>query len=304
VWESMGVEYQYLDILFVDNLVMNFFILWIVHRFSKNRGSVWRLWLAAAAGALYAVLIVLPGFQMLQKIPMKLALSLIMILTAFELNTFKEFFKTYAVFYMITFIFGGVALSLYFINHEFIDIGNGAFIIKDYPVKYLIMTCILVGVLIRSVLDFIRLRLSKNELLYKVEIFIDENKIVADALLDTGNTLLDPISQYPVLVIEFQRIKDILPHEIKTVFEESKENDLEMIMQAMRESPWLARFRMIPFTALGKSNGMLIGFKPDGVNVLINGNWRRICNIIVAIYNNRLSKDKQYQALIHPEMVA
>ena len=47
--------------------------------------------------------------------------------------------------------------------------------------------------------------------LYKVEIFIDENKIVADALLDTGNTLLDPISQYPVLVIEFQRIKDILP---------------------------------------------------------------------------------------------
>ena len=303
MWESMGVEYQYLDILFVDNLVMNFFILWIVHRFSKNRGSVWRLWLAAAAGALYAVLIVLPGFQMLQKIPMKLALSLIMILTAFELNTFKEFFKTYAVFYMITFIFGGVALSLYFINHEFIDIGNGAFIIKDYPVKYLIMTCILVGVLIRSVLEFIRLRLSKNELYIKWKYLSMKTRSLPMLCL-IPEIHFDPISQYPVLVIEFQRIKDILPHEIKTVFEESKENDLEMIMQAMRESPWLARFRMIPFTALGKSNGMLIGFKPDGVNVLINGNWRRICNIIVAIYNNRLSKDKQYQALIHPEMVA
>jgi stage II sporulation protein GA (sporulation sigma-E factor processing peptidase) len=300
----MGSTYLYIDILFVDNLVMNFIILRIVYKLSRNRSGVWRLWLAAAIGALYAVLIVLPELRILQKIPMKLALSLIMLLTAFEINTFKEFIKIFIILYATTFIFGGAALSLYFINHEFVDISNGTFIISNYPIKNLSVACILVIMLVHSVLEYIRLRISRDELLYKVEILFEEKKLVVDALLDTGNTLLDPISHYPVLVVEFHKIRDILPPGIKAIFDESRENDLEMIMQAMSESPWLARFRMIPFTALGKANGMLLGFKPDSVSVLINGSWRRIYNIVVAIYNNKLSKDKQYQALIHPEMVA
>ncbi|NLO82942.1 MAG: sigma-E processing peptidase SpoIIGA [Clostridiales bacterium] len=300
----MGVEYRYIDVLFIDNLTMNFVILRIAHRLSKNGSNVWRQWLAAGIGALYAVLIVLPELQILQKLPMKLALSLIMILTAYKLNTFKELFKIFTVFYIVTFIFGGVALSLYFINHEFVDISNGAFVIKSYPAKNLVMTCILAGMLIRSLVQFIRLRLSKDELLYKVEILFEEKRIVANALLDTGNTLSDPISHYPVLVIEFHRIRDVLPPEIKAIFDESREDDLEAVMRAISQSSWMARFRMIPFSALGKTNGMLIGFKPDAVDVLINGNWKRISDIVVAVYNNRLSKDKHYQALINPEMVA
>ena len=157
----MGSTYLYIDILFVDNLVMNFIILRIVYKLSRNRSGVWRLWLAAAIGALYAVLIVLPELRILQKIPMKLALSLITLLTAFEINTFKEFIKIFIILYATTFIFGGAALSLYFINHEFVDISNGTFIISNYPIKNLAVACILVIMLVHSVLEYIRLRISR-----------------------------------------------------------------------------------------------------------------------------------------------
>lgn len=299
----MGIEYRYLDVIWLDNLIMNFIILWVTLKFSKNKDSIWRLWLSSAIGAFYAVALFIPGFGILQKFPLKIALSLVMLIVAFKLRTFKDFFKLLGFFYVVTFVFGGAALGLYYFTNDVISIEKGAFIIKNYPIKNLVMVCIFIVILFRTIWMLIRVRISQAELLYKVEIQFDEKKVIVEALMDTGNTLMDPISQCPVLVVEFLKIKDVLPPEIRVIFDQFLENNLEVVTQIMANSSWIGRFRMIPFTSLGKPNGMLIGFKPDSVRVLVHEDWRRIERIIIGIYNNKLTKDKHYQALIHPEIV-
>jgi stage II sporulation protein GA (sporulation sigma-E factor processing peptidase) len=123
-------------------------------------------------------------------------------------------------------------------------------------------------------------------------------------LLDTGNTLLDPISQYPVIVTEFNKIKEVLPNEVQEIFSKSLEGDLKAVTQIMGNSSWVGKFRIIPYSALGKPNGMLIGFKPDRVHVLKKGGWHTIENVVIGVYNNKLSKHQHYQALVNPEIVA
>jgi stage II sporulation protein GA (sporulation sigma-E factor processing peptidase) len=300
----MGTEYRYLDIIWLDNLIMNFIILWVTLKLSKSRDSIWRLWLSAAIGAFYAVFLFIPGFVVLQKFPLKIALSLVMLIIAFKLRTFKNFFKLLGIFYVVTFVFGGAALGLYYFTNDAIGIENGAFVIKNYPIKNLVMACIFIIIIFRGIWMLVRVRISQAELLYKVEIQFDAKKVILEALMDTGNTLIDPISQCPVLVVEFLEVKDALPPEIQAIFSQFLEHNLEVVTQIMVNSSWIGRFRMIPFTSLGKPNGMLIGFKPDSVRVLVHGNWRQIGNIIVGIYNNKLTKARHYQALIHPEIVA
>lgn len=299
----MVTEYRYLDILWLDNVLMNYIILWVTVKVSKIKCVSWRLWVSAGIGALYAVFIFLPQFQAMRTIPLKICLSLIMLLAAFEFNNIGQFIKVLAFFYCTTFIFGGAAFGIYYFLGEGVQVQDGIFYIENYPVKILAFACIIVITLGRNLRDFMRNRLNHQELLYTIGIYFDGEKAEVEGLLDTGNALYDPISQNPVIVAEFAEVRHILPSDIQDIFIKSKENDLEFITKTVANSSWIGRFRMIPFMALGKENGMLIGFKPDKVSILMDGDWQETRDIIIGIYARQLSKDSEYHALINPQLI-
>ena len=60
---------------------------------------------------------------------------------------------------------------------------------------------------------------------------------------------------------------------------------------------------MIPFSSLGKENGILLGIKVD--KILIDREDKIIVtdDVIVAIYNGTLNKTGKYQALIGLELL-
>ncbi len=47
------------------------------------------------------------------------------------------------------------------------------------------------------------------------------------------------------------------------------------------EEDYISRFRLIPFSSLGKQNGMLIGFKPDKIIVKFDESEKEWQNVIV-----------------------
>jgi stage II sporulation protein GA (sporulation sigma-E factor processing peptidase) len=65
----------------------------------------------------------------------------------------------------------------------------------------------------------------------------------------------------------------------------------------------MKRLRVIPFEALGTENGMLVGFKPDSVYIEKDAETKSIKDIIIAIYSKKLSKNGDYKALLHPDLV-
>ena len=68
-------------------------------------------------------------------------------------------------------------------------------------------------------------------------------------------------------------------------------------------SQWATRFRLIPFSSIGKSNGILVGFKPDKIIVKTNEEVFEIKESIVGIYNNILSSEGNYSALLNPDIL-
>ena len=131
----------------------------------------------------------------------------------------------------------------------------------------------------------------------------DKKQLCLDALVDTGNSLKDPITNAPVMITEYETIKLLLPDEVQNIFERRSENNLDAIAEIMSISKWAARFRIIPFKSLGRENGMLIGFRPDIITIFDSERRIQLKNIIIAIYRQNLSKDREYNALIHPEML-
>ena len=296
----------YIDVLFIVNLIINYILIWTTAKISKTNTSIVRMLIGAALGALYAVVMFFPAFKIYYTVIAKLIFSMLLIAVTFNIEKVKHFLRVLGVFYVVSFTFGGAALGLFYFTNVGAYVGallSNGIIYFNLPWKVLIISTLTAYVIIRITWVVIQRKTAKENMYTLLSIVFDDKSICVNALLDTGNSLYDPISAFPVIVVEFEAIKDLLPQDIQDIFSESNENDLSLISKVMYNSMWASRFRLIPFTSLGKENGMLIGFKPDEVEIIDCESKRDIRDIIVGIYNKKLSKDEKYTALLHPEVI-
>ncbi|MDD4503760.1 MAG: sigma-E processing peptidase SpoIIGA [Clostridiaceae bacterium] len=295
--------YVYGDVILLENLIMNYLILWSTARLTRYNYSRVKLLIASVLGAVYAVLSYFPGYSYLFSFFMKILFSLLMIIIAYTPAYFHLLLKLTGIFYIVSFIFGGAAFGLFYFINGLNLTSNGISFIGDFPVKILFAAVVVAYFTIKYSWDYVQHRIKRERIILKVEMCFEKKQLCLNALVDTGNSLKDPITSAPVMITEYDIIRDLLPDDVKRIFERCTENDLNAIAEIMTISKWAARFRIIPFKSLGRENGMLVGFRPDTITIFDGDRKVQLSNIIIAIYRKNLSKDGEYSALIHPEML-
>lgn len=293
---------MYVDVLIVENFIINYFILSITSKFSKLKTTRLRLALGSLIGALYIFVVFFPSFKMFFTVSMKIAVSVLMVTIAFTPDKFKFFLKALGIFYIISFAFGGAAFALFYFMGKG-SVVNGTFYIRDFPVSLLITAFAVGYILLNYCWSYIQSKVLSDNFLYKVTIEMGEKQVGIDAILDTGNSLKDPVTNFPVIVVEYEALRDILPENLHAVFNNNGQDvDFTKLYQAVDDTGWMLRVRLIPYSSLGKQNGMLVGIKPDMVRLWSKKNSREIKDVIIGIYNNKISQDGGYRGLLCPEI--
>jgi len=282
---------------------MNYLILWCTARLTRYNYSKVKLIIASFLGALYAVFSYFPQYSYLFSFFMKILFSILIVIVAYTPVYFHLLLKLTGIFYIVSFVFGGAAFGLFYFINGLNLTENGISFIRDFPLKILIVAVVLAYFTIKYSWDYVQHRIKREKLIVRVEMSFDSRQLCIDALIDTGNSLKDPITNVPVMITDYSMIRELLPNDIQKIFERCPENELNAIAEIMSTSKWAARFRIIPFRSLGRENGMLIGFRPDVVTIFDSGKGIYLNNIVVAIYRRKLSRDGEYGALIHPEML-
>jgi len=293
--------YIYAEYLLLENIIINYIILYVTKKFTRTETDILRLTIASIIGALYTLVVFYPSLIFLTKFIVKFSVSILMIIIAFNPAKLKRFLKQIATFYVVSFVFAGAALALFYFSNVDAYIGGGIFYIKNFPPMLLIIAIILSWILIRFTWGYLQIKLNKGKIFIPITIDLNNKKVDLIALLDTGNSLKDPISNTPVIIVQFSAIQNLLPIEIQSIFLKYNENNLDIISAIMATTIVEMKFRLIPFKSLGKENGMLLGFKPDKVT-LKNEEEKTIFEIVIGIYNSNLSNDNEYMALLHPEI--
>lgn len=140
-------------------------------------------------------------------------------------------------------------------------------------------------------------KITKKDMMCSIKINIDKKETYIKAIIDTGNFLREPITKLPVIVVQKDSLINLIPEDIL--------NNLEKIINGedINLGEYISKVRIIPFTSLGKENGILLGIKSD--KILIDTEEKTVVaeNVIVGIYNGVLGKNGKYQALIGLEMI-
>lgn len=220
-----------------------------------------------------------------------------MVYIAFNPNTLKELLKQLLIFYMTSFVFGGAALSLiHFIKPQEVQTQNGAYI-GEYPLKVVFLGGIVGFTIIVIAFKIVKSRLSANNIFYDLDVYLEGKRIETRAMIDTGNMLREPITNTPVIIVEHTLLYGTVPKQILNNIDEILLGNLENIDEEIK-GKYLSKLKFIPFSSIGKSNGMLLGIKADKLIIKNEEETKEIDKIILAIYNKSLTKRGEYRALL------
>ncbi|MHB1315866.1 MAG: sigma-E processing peptidase SpoIIGA [Christensenellales bacterium] len=261
----------YIEYVFFDNAVMNYIILLLAGRLLHCNKKTWRYILSASIGALYATAALVCPF--LNIFLFKIALMPAITLCAFGFFCIKRFLQNMAGILIITLAMGGAMMGLFY----FTGLGGylqGA-VLMAFPLRIMVAGGFVMFFLLSSLRKWIAGR-SKAETLFRVAFGNQENTEPMAALIDTANTLKDPISGLPVALIHDSVARKLLG-----------DNVVNAMLNKEIPTGWEERARIIPFHAL-ESAGVLLVLKPASACVFLE-DWRDV-EIYIGIHNGGLKK--------------
>lgn len=289
----------YIDLIFFENIIMNSIIIYATSLIVKSKVKIIRLILSATIGAIYSIALYITNMKIYTSIFSKFVLSIVMMYVAFKPQKVKKLCKQTIIFYLTSFIFGGVALYLvYYLNPEEILIKNGMYV-GEYVLKVIILGAIFACIIVKISINLIK---SKIKCSYcKITIKLNEKEITTQAMIDTGNLVKEPITNAPVVIVESSLLEGIIPREILKNLDNILCGNLNNISQELQDI-YISKLRCIPFSSLGKENGMLVGIKASEIIVENEDEIKVNKNIVLGIYDKSLTKKGEYRALIGTEL--
>lgn len=266
----------YLDVVFIENICMNSIILYGAGLVTKAKCNIIKIFMASSIGALYVIGKYLNNNEIYSNIFVQIGLSQVMVYIAFSPTNLKQSFKYLVIFYLTTFVFGGCAFALlYYVRPQEILYKNGM-LKGTYPIKIAILGGMVGLVIINIAFKLIKNRISKNDMFCDVKIGYQGKTTNVRAIIDSGNMLKEPITGFSVIVVERKKLEEILDKDILDNLQEIIYGKYENINEE-----YISKFRLIPFSSLGKQNGMLLGFKPDWITIKFDETEKTLKNIII-----------------------
>lgn len=290
----------WVDELFLNNFLITILILWATARLSHLSFSWWRLLFSALLGSFYTIMTLLPffmSFPLLLQILLHLILSILLIYIAF-LGTYKKLAQALGYFYLITIIMGGFILASYHLLggsplRPFFQVAR----LYRGDLWVFLFGVLFLGLIGRYGFSIIHHYLWRGMFHLPLIIHLGEERAQLIGLVDTGNRLRDPLNHDPVIIVERSAIKGILPKDLPLSFD----GELSDLISHIEETSLSSRIRIIPFGAL-EGDGMLLGFRPDGITIQAKGREYFAKKVVIGLLFQTLDSKGEYQALVHPSI--
>jgi len=294
----------YLDKVFIGNLLINGLLIWAAGRLSQIRVRHHRVLLAAGLGSLYSLAFFLPGAELLFSFQAKVLVSLLLLAAAYAPLPPGKFLLCLGFFYLVSFAAGGAVIGFAYLAGQSTGIGQIQQFVSVlnrhlWPGLFLALAALWAGVALLPL--YLKGRQRIESVKMPLTIYIGGQGVNVRGLVDTGNRLCDPVSGEPVVVVEHNAIRELLPGPMQEPG--SCAGDAIGVIERMMESPWSGRLRLIPFNSLGNDRGILLGIKPDRVEFVKDSRVRKVEKVVIGIHGRRFDAGEEYNAIINPSLI-
>jgi stage II sporulation protein GA (sporulation sigma-E factor processing peptidase) len=297
----------YLDVIWLLNLLVDFFLLWFTGIILKRQYALWRIGIGSLIGSVIILLAFSPFAHFSGNPFVKLLFSIVMVYSSFGYRRLRYYLSNLLMFYFVTFLTGGILIGThYFISFDpsressmlmasirgFGDPISWVFVMLALPIAWYFS---------KGRVDSIEHVKIQYDQLLEVSIQIEDFQCTVSGLVDSGNQLQDPISKSPVMILSIAEIEGGIPDEMKALC-----HDVDDIFSGDKhiDTRWSDRMRIVPAQSVGRNSQLLAAIKPDSLILKDHESEWAIPNGLIAFREEALSADGNFQAIVHPKMAS
>ena len=265
----------YIDILLLVNFIINLSLLKCSAFLGKRSLPLLKGVLASFIGSLSSLSLFLPPFSFAAMMFYKLLFASVMVFLSFGYENISIFFRELFLLLFCTFIFAGL------INFIFISLRpsklilfNGSFYF-DVSALFLVSAAVFSFLFVTGMTYFFGNPAPKEDIC-KIKLCLEKEDITFKGLIDTGNSLHEPFSNLPVMVIN----KGLL-------------NEAYFLNKS---------FRIVPFESIGK-DGFMKAFLGEDLTFFLKGEAYHVKKGCYIALSEEKVGHGLYDAVINPEIL-
>lgn len=274
----------YADVLLIVNLFVNYALLLCSSMIMKKHTQRLRILLGASIGAFYGFVVFLPELPSLAEFALRFAATVLIVLGAFGYKNLPSFLRSFFTFFAVSFAFGGIMLVLWVTVAPIGMIYNNGAVYFDIDLAVLAISTVVSFGVVSLIAHFTARRAPKDSVAL-VKISYKGKEVKLTALVDTGNSLCETFSGYPVVLGEAESLEKIMPDAVRTFIDGddvSSSPEMRLVMHK---------------TVSG--TGVLPVFRPDYIEVKSVSHSIKTSEVYVAVTKNNLARG-EYEMILNP----
>jgi len=275
----------YIEYVFAENFLIDFILLFITGKLIKRVIVYKRLMAASLIGAIYVILTAYIGKDFMMYFIVKLSVSVLMIMIAYDTKGIIANIRVILCFYMTSLIMVGIITALYYLTYD------------RLTVNAIVLSFFLGYTGLHFFFKEIRARIDKSNYMRNVTISMGNLNGTLKAFIDTGNELTDPMTGKPVIVVSIESLRNILDKELYSSilkFYSNKESNYESLLTENSNY----NLKIIRYNTISSKGEMMVVVTPD--NIEIKGKFTSIptADAVIGISPKKISQKEDYDALL------
>ena len=276
----------YADVLLIVNLFVNYVLLLCSSMIMKKHTQRLRMLLGAAIGAFYGFVVFLPELPSLAEFALRIATTVLIVLGAFGYKNLPSFLRSFFTFFAVSFAFGGIMLVLWVTVAPIGMIYNNGAVYFDIDLAVLAISTVVSFAVVSLIAHFTARRAPKDSIAL-VKISYKGKEVKLTALVDTGNSLCETFSGYPVVLGEAESLEKIMPDAVRAFIDGDD----------VSSSP---EMRLVMHKTVSDT-GVLPVFRPDYIEVKSVSHSIKTSEVYVAVTKNNLARG-EYEMILNPAL--
>jgi stage II sporulation protein GA (sporulation sigma-E factor processing peptidase) len=275
----------YADTIFLLNAAIDYILLLLSAKICGASVSRARMAASAAVGGLYAAAAAAQPGGPFASAPVAVGVGVVMTVIAY--GGLARAVRLAAVFFAASAAFAGVVLAVRLTGGAGLSAGaDPGLLFVTFAACYAVLSAVFRGAGGQSAKGYANLTIK-----------LAGRELSVRALLDTGSSLRDPLTGRSVVVVGADELGPLFPREVARALSRAGGEGAVKALEALGAGGYGARFRLVPYSAVGVRGGMLPAFRPD--ETIVDGQPRS--GVLIAVSPNSVSDNGMYSALMPAE---
>lgn len=270
MYRVIQMQVIYADILFILNLYITYVLLLLTAFLTRCTVKRRRLLFASVLSGVYSLIIILPSVSEGVIAVSRIFALLMILLVAFRRSNFRSFLRTSVCFFTLNLLFAGFMFLLWYFFSPQNMYYNSGIVYFNISAFQLVASTAVCYILLKGAHKLISLK-TPTDTVFDLEIYADGKQFCCRSLLDTGNTLTDPFSGLPVIIVSRDVLKDFFVPDINS----GEINDTA------------TKFRFVVCSTVS-GEGILPAFRPEKVKISAFKGFYETDRVVVAITEKKL----------------